>query len=193
MKSILTCAIVVNMIRTDVQHTKFNGLLSDQIRNEFTASQQYIAVAVYFDDSDLPQLAKHFYRQAVEERNHAMMLVRYLLDRGIHAEIPGVDAVRNEFVTPRAAIEMALDQERGVTEQISTLAAVARDEGDYLGEQFMQWFLKEQVEEVASMTTLLRIADRAGDNLFHLEDFVNREMSVAGADATAPGAAGGTL
>ncbi|AQA02911.1 bacterioferritin [Mycobacterium sp. MS1601] len=181
------------MTSTDAQHTKFNGLLSDQIRNEFTASQQYIAVAVYFDDSDLPQLAKHFYRQAVEERNHAMMLVRYLLDRGIHAEIPGIDAVRNDFATPRAALEMALGQERTVTEQITTLAAVARDEGDYLGEQFMQWFLKEQVEEVASMSTLLRIADRAGDNLFHLEDFVAREMSVEGADATAPAAAGGSL
>ncbi|WP_197379172.1 ferritin [Mycolicibacterium mengxianglii] len=181
------------MNHNDAQHTKFNGLLQDQIRNEFTASQQYIAVAVYFDDLDLPQLAGHFYRQALEERNHAMMLVRYLLDRGIHAEIPGVDAVRNEFGTPRDALQMALDQERGVTEQITTLAAVARDEGDYLGEQFMQWFLKEQVEEVASMTTLLRIADRAGENLFHLEDFVNREMSQTGADATAPAAAGGSL
>ncbi|CAN5403307.1 ferritin [soil metagenome] len=193
MKMRLTCAIVTDMTSIDNHDTKFNGLLHDQIRNEFTASQQYIAVAVYFDDSDLPQLAKHFYRQAVEERNHAMMLVRYLLDRGIHAEIPGVDAVRNEFASPRVALEMALDQERGVTEQITTLAAVARDEGDYLGEQFMQWFLKEQVEEVASMTTLLRIADRAGDNLFHLEDFVNREMKPAGVDATAPAAAGGSL
>jgi bacterioferritin B len=182
------------MTSTDAQHTKFLGLLSDQIRNEFTASQQYIAVAVYFDDADLPQLAKHFYRQAVEERNHAMMLVRYLVDRDIHAEIPGIDAVRNDFATPRAAIEMALAQERTVTEQITNLAAAARDEGDYLGEQFMQWFLKEQVEEVASMTTLLRIAERAGDNLFHLEDFVAREMSAAdGSDATAPAAAGGAL
>jgi len=193
MNIVLTCVIVEFMTAIDTKYSKFDGLLQDQIRNEFTASQQYIAVAVYFDDADLPQLAAHFYRQAVEERNHALMLVRYLLDRGIHAEIPGVDAVRNEFASPRAAIEMALDQERGVTEQITTLAAVARDECDYLGEQFMQWFLKEQVEEVASMTTLLRIADRAGDNLFHLEDFVNREMKPAGDDATAPTAAGGAL
>ncbi|BBY86017.1 Bacterioferritin BfrB [Mycolicibacterium tokaiense] len=194
MKIALTCTIVNVMTSPDAQHTKFLGLLTDQIRNEFTASQQYIAVAVYFDDADLPQLAKHFYRQAVEERNHAMMLVRYLVDRDIHAEIPGIDAVRNDFATPRAAIEMALAQERTVTEQITNLAAAARDEGDYLGEQFMQWFLKEQVEEVASMTTLLRIAERAGDNLFHLEDFVAREMPAAdGADATAPAAAGGAL
>jgi ferritin len=87
-----------------------------------------------------------------------------------------------------------LDQERGVTEQISRLASVAREEGDYLGEQFMQWFLKEQVEEVALATTLIRIADRAGANLFHLEDFVARELLTATtADPNAPKAAGGNL
>ncbi len=173
--------------------TKFHQLLQEQIRSEFGASQQYIAVAVYFDGEDLPQLAKHFYAQAVEERNHAMMLVKYLLDRDIEVEIPGVDPVRNSFTSPTDALKLALAQERVVTEQISRLASVAREEGDYLGEQFMQWFLKEQVEEVASMTTLLTIADRAGANLFDLEDFVSREMSTVGDTTGAPSAAGGTI
>ncbi|MCV7173512.1 ferritin [Mycobacterium manitobense] len=173
--------------------TKFHELLTDQVRSEFTAAQQYIAIAVHFDGADLPQLAKHFYGQAVEERNHAMMLVQYLLDRDVDVAIPGVDGVCNRFDTPRDALKLALDQERAVTEQISRLASVARDEGDYLGEQFMQWFLKEQVEEVATMTTLVRIADRAGTDLFHLEDFVAREISVPAADPTAPRAAGGNL
>lgn len=150
-------------------------------------------MAVYFDADDLPQLAKHFYAQAVEERNHAMMLVQYLLDRDVHVEIPGVDEVCNSFATPRDVLAMALDLERTVTEQVSRLAGVARDEGDYLGEQFMQWFLAEQVEEVARMTTLVRIADRAGANLFHLEDFIAREMATAAIDPAAPKAAGGAL
>ena len=173
--------------------TKFHALLTEQIRSEFGAAQQYLAIAVYFDGSDLPQLARHFYSQAVEERNHAMMLVQYLLDRDVEVEIPGVDAVRNAFGTPRDALALALDQEREVTEQITRLAAVARDEGDFLGEQFMQWFLGEQVEEVSVMTTLVRIADRAGANLFHLEDFVARELGSAPRDAGAPKAAGGAL
>ncbi|MGV0810373.1 ferritin [Mycolicibacterium boenickei] len=182
------------MTTTNELDTKFHALISDQIRSEFTASQQYIAIAVYFDGADLPQLAKHFYAQAVEERNHAMMLVQYLLDRDIDVEIPGVDAVCNRFDTPRDALALALNQERTVTEQISRLASVAREEGDYLGEQFMQWFLKEQIEEVSSMATLVRIADRAGANLFHLEDFVARELAgVAGVDAAAPKAAGGSI
>jgi ferritin len=121
--------------------TKFQELVQEQIFNEFTSAQQYVAIAVYFDGADLPQLAKHFYSQAIDERNHAMMLVQHLLDRDVRVERPGVHAVRNQFDKPGDALALALDQERAVTEQVSRLAAVARDEGDYLGEQFMQWFL----------------------------------------------------
>jgi bacterioferritin B len=172
----------------------FQDLLIDQVANEFAASQQYIAVAVYFDGEDLPQLAARFYRQALEERNHAMMIVRYLLDKDVPVAIPGVPPVVTEFHSVRQPVELALNQERQVTEQITRLARAARDSGDYLGEQFMQWFLKEQVEEVASMTTLLTIVDRAADNLFHLENFVARELNTAAAaDPTAPAAAGGAI
>ena len=177
----------------DAHKTKFYALLQEQIYSEFTNAQQYIAMAVYFDGADLRQLAKHFYAQAVEERNHAMMLVQYLLDRDVRVEIPGVDGVRNQFDTPRDALALALDQERAVTEQVSRLAAVARDEGDYLGEQFIQWFLKEQVEEMALMTSLVRVADRAGANLFDLENFVAREIASPQAASDAPATAGGRL
>jgi len=174
--------------------TKFHDLLNDQIANEFSASQQYIAVAVYYDGIDMPQLARHFYRQAVEERNHAMMILQYFLDRDMHIELPGVDVPRSEFDNYKAPIDLALAQEKRVTQQIVDLARAARDNGDYLGEQFMQWFLKEQVEEVSSMTTLVRVAQRAGENLFHLEDFVARELAGGeAADPTAPEAAGGAV
>ncbi len=181
------------MSEQDAHKTKFHALLQEQTYNEFTAAHQYVAIAVYFDGADLPQLAKFFYGQAVEERNHAMMLVQYLLDRDIHVEIPGVGAVRNQFDAPRDALVLTLDQERAVTDQVSQLANVARDEGDYLGEQFMQWFLREQVEEVAVMTTLLRAADRAGHNLFDLENFVAREVSAVSPEPGAPRIAGGSL
>ena len=91
--------------------TKFHHLLLEQIRNEFTASQQYTAIAVHFDAADLPQLAKHFYAQALDERNHAMMLVQYLVDRDVEVEIPGIDAVRNSFALAEA-LRLALEQER---------------------------------------------------------------------------------
>jgi ferritin len=177
-----------------VSDSKFLALLRDQIRNEFTASQQYTAVAVWLDDEDLPQLAAHFYAQALEERNHAMSMVQYLLDSDVRVAIPGVDEVCNDFASVEDVVRLALAQEKQVTEQITTLARTARDEGDYLGEQFMQWFLKEQVEEVASMSTLLTVVQRAGDNLFHIEDFVARELQkAASTDPSAPPVAGGRV
>ncbi|MDG3010488.1 ferritin [Rhodococcus sp. D2-41] len=178
---------------TALEKSKFLTLLHDQIKNEFTASQQYIAVAYHFDSNDLPQLARHFYEQANEERNHAMMIIAYFLDKHIQVTVPGVDEVRTEWADILAPLEFSLQQEKDVTEQVVQLASAARDEGDYVGEQFMQWFLKEQVEEVATMNTLVTVAKRAGDNLFDLEDFVAREMSAAKAEAGAPRAAGGNI
>ncbi|AZI58077.1 ferritin [Nakamurella antarctica] len=173
---------------------KFYHLLSDQVRNEFTASQQYIAIAVWFDSHDLPELASHFYAQSVEERNHAMMLVQWMLDRDMPVVIPSVGEVINEFANIVEPIQLALSQEHAVTEQIKALFGAARAEFDYLGEQFMLWFLKEQVEEIASITTLLTIAQRAGDDWFDVETYLAREsLNASVPDADAPSAAGGAL
>ncbi len=174
--------------------SKFHDLLQTQVGNEFSASQQYIALAVWFDNEDLPRLASHFYKQALEERNHAMMIVQFLMDNDIPVAVPGTVAPLNEFKAPRDLVDLALRQEQQVTDQIVALAKAAREEGDYIGEQFMQWFLKEQVEEVSSMKTLLTIMDRADGNMFYVETFLTREtVGDTGGDAGAPTAAGGTV
>jgi ferritin len=175
--------------------SRFTDTLGAQVANEFGASQQYVAIAVYYDAETLPQLAAYFYRQAVEERNHAMMLVQYLLDAGEEPTIPGVAAPRTTFSSPTEPVELALAQERTVTEQISALTRIAREDGDTLGEQFLGWFLKEQVEEMASMTALLRTVERASDsNILLVEDYLARTTAaVGGVDTTAPAAAGGAL
>ena len=176
-----------------MSQTRFASLLNEQIAHEFSASQQYIAIAAWYDADALPQLASHFYRQAIEERNHAMMIVQYLMDADLPATIPGIDGVRNDFGNIAEPVALALDQERRVSAQIAALAAAAREDGDFMGEQFMQWFLKEQVEEVASMTTLLRVVERAADNAMQVEEYLARENAAEGADPTAPRAAGGAL
>jgi bacterioferritin B len=174
--------------------SRVHELLNAQIGHEFAASQQYVAIAVWYDQQALPQLAGHFYAQAIEERNHAMMLVQYLMDRDAQVVVPGVPAVRNAFSSVVEPIELALAQERTVTEQFETMIGVARDERDFLGEQFMHWFLKEQVEEVASMSTLLQVATRVGENVMLLEDYLAREAGPhEGGDPTAPAVAGGAL
>jgi ferritin len=164
--------------------------LNEQIANEFAAHQQYVACAVYYDDETLPQLAGFFYRQAMEERDHAMMMVQYLMDSEAKVIIPGVAAPVVEFADVVAPIVLALEQEKRVSAQINALAATARGENDYSSEQFMQWFIKEQVEEVATMSDLLRVAERSRDHVHDIEDYVAREQTGEESDPTAPRAAG---
>jgi ferritin len=168
--------------------------LNEQVGYEFAASQQYVAIAVHYDAQTLPRLAAHFYRQAVEERNHAMIIVQYLLDADEPVTIPGVTAPQTEFADVVEPVRLALEQEKRVTEQISDLAKLARSEGDLVGEQFLHWFLQEQREEVSSMGALLTVVERSKDNVMLIEDYLAREtVGDAGVDAGAPAAAGGAL
>ena len=173
---------------------RFVERLNEQIAQELAASQQYIANAVYFDSETLPRLAAFFYAQAVEERNHAMMMVRYLLDADASVTIPGVVAPESQFADIVAPVALALEQEKRVSDQIAVLMAVAREQEDYLSEQFVQWFLKEQVEEVSTMSALLTVIERSSDTPMSVEDYLVREHGGAeSADPTAPPAAGGAL
>ena len=172
----------------------FAQALNKQIANEFAASQQYIAIAVYYESETLPQLAAFFYRQAVEERNHAMMMVRFLLDTDQEVAIPAVEAPERSFSDIVAPVSLALEQEKSVGDEITELFKLGRESGYFQGEQFLQWFLKEQVEEVASMNDLLNVVERSRENALQAEEFLSREqIGDEGADPTAPTAAGGTL
>ena len=169
--------------------------LNEQVGHEFGASQQYVAIAVYYDAETLPRLAAHFYRQAVEERNHAMMLVQYLLDSDLPVTIPAVPAPQTGFGDVVEPVALALEQERRVTQQISDLTQLAREERELVGEQFLHWFLQEQREEVASMSDLLAVVERASEsNLLLAEEHLARtQIGDAGESTAAPPAAGGAL
>jgi ferritin len=174
--------------------TRFSSALNDQIAYEFAASQQYIAIAVHYDSLTLPQLAAHFYRQAVEERNHAMMMVQFLLDADHEVVVPGVEAPQVSFSDIVAPVALALQQEKRVTEQIGDLVRLAREDGDLVGEQFLYWFLQEQREEVSSMSALLAVVERSKDSIMLVEDYLAREAGGESAlEAGAPPAAGGEL
>jgi bacterioferritin B len=174
--------------------SRFTGALNEQIAYEFGASQQYIAIAVHYDAQTLPQLAAHFYRQAVEERNHAMMMVQYLLDADESVGVPGVEAPQTAFADVVAPVALALEQEKRVTGQIAGLVNLARDEGELVGEQFLHWFLQEQREEVSSMGALLTVVERSKDNVMLIEDYLARESGGENElEAGAPPAAGGAL
>ncbi len=171
----------------------FAQALNEQIANEFAASQQYIGAAVYYDSETLPRLAAFFYRQAAEERSHAMMMVQYLLDVDEPVRIPDIESKQTTFDDGVTPVRMSLEQEQRVGEEIYKLFELARASKDYRAEQFMQWFVKEQVEEVALMGDLLQVVERSSDNLLMVEDFIAREAlgEEGGGDATAPPTAGG--
>ena len=145
-----------------------------QIKSEFGASAQYVAIAAYFDDMSLIELAKFFYRQSEEERAHAMKFIHYMLESGVKPTVPGIDDLKNEFTDPADAVQFALDQEKKVTDQISNLVGLSLEHTDYSSHQFLQWFVTEQVEEVDTMGTLLQTIKLAAGNLLLVEDFVRR-------------------
>ena len=172
----------------------FVEALNRQVGYEFGASQQYVAIAVYYDSENLPELAGHFYRQAVEERNHAMMMVQYLLDADEQVVVPGVEAPQTAFADAVAPVSLALEQEKRVTQQIVELVTLAREEGELVGEQFLHWFLQEQREEVASMTELLAVVERGKNDLLSVEEHLSRASGgESPLGAGAPPAAGGAL
>ncbi|MEN0015431.1 MAG: ferritin [Solirubrobacteraceae bacterium] len=174
---------------------EFISKLNAQVANEFAAEQQYIAIAIYFDDETLPQLAAVFYQQAIEERNHAMMMLQYLMDRGAKITVPGVEAPKSDFDDIVEPVALALAQEERVAQQIGELTRVAREHNDFTSEEFTLWFLKEQVEEISKMNDLLKVVKRAEDNPLLAEEFIARESFGAGdgGETDAPPAAGGAL
>jgi len=169
----------------------FAQALNDHIPSEFAAHQAYLAAAIYYDDLTMPRMASFFYRQALEERDHAMMIVRYLLDIEAEVTIPAVTGPKNGFADIVEPVRISLEQERKVTEQFNELTAIARAANDFQGEQFLQWFLKEQVEEVALMGDLLTVVERAKDMPLEIEEFLAREgFGEEEDDPTAPPVAG---
>lgn len=144
-----------------------------QVGNELSASHQYIAIATYFDEEGLPALAQHFYKQSLEERDHAMRFVKMLLEAGAAVKIPAVPAPKSGFRNAAEAVQLALDSEMRVTAQINALMDQAIADKDHGNKNALEWFVNEQREEMSSMDTLLRMVKRAGESgLFFVENFL---------------------
>jgi ferritin len=140
-----------------------NDQMNQQIGHEFGASFQYVNIAGYFDSEALPVLSQHFLKQADEEREHAMKFVGYVLDAGGKVAVPAIPAARANFASAEEAVALAVEWELTVTKQITALLDRAMSERDYVAHDFLEWFAREQLEEVSSMETLLKMIQRAGE------------------------------
>jgi ferritin len=165
--------------------------LNEQVGHELAAHNQYVACAIHYDALTMPQMAAFFYAQALEERTHALMMVQYLLDTDSGVAIPAIEAPVSSFADVTAPVELALEQEKRVSSQINELLVIAREEADFASEQFLQWFIKEQVEEVSSMSDLLAVVRRNALVVENIEEYVARESGDEGKDPSAPRVAGG--
>lgn len=161
---------------------RFVDSLNAQIAREFAAAHQYVAVGAYYAAETFPQLAAFFYEQAEEEREHAMKMVNYLIDREMQPDVGAIEAPQQSFGDHVEPIQLALDQERRVTVQITELFEIARETRDYQSEHFMQWFLEEQVEETSAMNDLLAVAERTRAVPMLLEEYLKREKPGARPD-----------
>src|SRR5258708_37236329 len=159
-----------------VAHPKIVPLINQQIGNEFSAMLQYYAIAAHFGAEGLPELAVQFRKQAEEEKEQALRFIQFLLDAGARVEIPSVAAPQANFAAAEDAVKLSLEQEERVTTQINALVSTAKAESDYTTDNFLQWFAKEQLEEVSSMDQLLRVVQRAGEgNLLRVQEYLARE------------------
>jgi ferritin len=150
--------------------------MNEQVGHEFSASLQYVSIAAYFDGQDLAELAKFFYRQADEERDHAMKFVRFVVDAGGGVEIPAMAAPKAGFGSAAEGVTLALEGEKKVTDQIYRLVDIASGDSNYIAVRFLDWFVNEQFEEVSTMQSLLAVVERAGeDNLLQVEEYLVRE------------------
>jgi len=152
--------------------------MNRQIGHEFGAMLQYFAIAAYFDREALPELYAHFSKQAEEEKEHALKFIKYITDVGAEVDLPRVEAPQSQFRSAEEAVSLSLSQEMRVTEQINELVHISKQEADYTSENFLQWFVEEQLEEVSSMHDLLSLVKRAGEsNLLLVEEHLARKLA----------------
>lgn len=160
--------------------------LNAQVGHEFGASLQYVAISCYFNQEGLPELAHHFQLQADEERGHAMKIVQYIVDADAPLKIPSIPAPRAGFKSAEEAVQLSLDWELKVTKQINDLMDLAIKQNEHLTRNFLEWFVNEQLEEVSSMDTLLRMIRRAGEQgLMFVESHLARKLHGGAVEAGA--------
>ena len=152
---------------------ELNDAINEQVGHELHASHQYVNIAAYFDAIPLKKLGEMFYKQAEEERSHAMKFIKYVVDTGGHVKIPAITAPVAAFKTVEEAIHLSLDCELEVTRLINALMDIAVSQKDYMAQDMLRWFVTEQLEEVSTMDNLLKVVRMTGErNLIMLEAYL---------------------
>lgn len=143
---------------------KLQNALNKQVNMEMQAYYTYLAASAYFEEMGLKGFAQWFYHHAEEELSHAMKIYHFVHSRRGNVELFAISAPSQAWQSPKEAVEDALHHEQKVTASIDAIVKLARAEGDYATDSFMQWFVDEQVEEEEVVDDLLQ-------KLSFVEDF----------------------
>jgi ferritin len=138
--------------------------INEQIKHEFYSAYLYLSMAGSFEVANLPGFAHRMYKQSEEEREHAMKLFKFLLDRGEHVQLLPLDQPPNAFRSPLDTFEQALDHEKDITSRIHKLYDLSVQENDYPGQVMLHWFVTEQVEEEKAASEIVERLRMAGDD-----------------------------
>ena len=171
----------------DIISKEMATALNVQAGREFKAMMQYLAIANYFHSETLPELAKYFYEQSEEEREHALKIIQFLHDTGVELDIPAIEKCSYRFKSVEEAVEFSLQEEVDLSKCIHAILKLARQKEDYATENFLGFFVTEQIEEISSMQDLLAIVKRAGpESLLQVEEYIRRNQGELRIDKSKP-------
>lgn len=152
--------------------------LNEQVNNEYGAFWLYQQISYQFDDMGLKVFGEYFKKQAGEEREHAERVANYLLDQGADVKLSQLAAPKSNFKTAKEMISAALEHEKKVTKDWNEISDLAVKEKDHASRAMSNWFVDEQVEEVSTMSDLLRMVELTSNEgqLLMLEGRIWRMM-----------------
>lgn len=142
---------------------KLQQAMNDQIKNELYSAYLYLSMAAWAEAQNLAGFAHWMKAQAQEELEHAMKFFGFIHERGGRVTLQAIDQPPVDFAGPTDLFEKTLAHEKQVTAMIHNLYKMAREEGDYASEIFLQWFVTEQVEEEQSAEQILELLKMAGE------------------------------
>ncbi len=169
-------------------HQELQDALNDQINQEFSASYNYLGMAIHFDAQKLDGFANWMQLQHVEEQAHGMRLLRYLQDRGGRVVLADIKIPKCDFKIPLEAFQIALKQEVSNTASINNLYELATKLNDHATKSHLQWYLDEQVEEEKSVEDVIALLERIGNDtagLLYLNDKLGQRTLAAAPDPAA--------
>lgn len=145
--------------------TRMEKELNAQIKAEFESAFIYMGMAVWAHKNSYFGAENFLWKQAKEEQEHAMKLVEYLKDVAGEIEIPGLAKPEGDFESLLDVFKKGLEHEKYITSRIHNLVTISDEDGDYPTNDFLQWYVSEQVEEEKNFRGIVKLLEKVGDHI----------------------------